>query len=251
MKNLRVQLTFQISELPIGYRLGVLSIIKEMIKNGSKQYFEKIFEENHLHPKPFGYATYIKNLVFKEDKIIGDELIVTVSSSSYEWMMHLINGSYKKKEYQYKNYSFYLKSKRLLPTVNIQHHVVTFSTKSPILLESKEKVPVLSTDDNFEKEFQYISSLIIEKLFHRKPHLPIRVLKTAMSKQVIKENLHQSEEKFIYLTTNRGLIQLEGHPEDLQAIYDNGVGFRRSLGLGLLDVEEVKMSNGRNDSENG
>ncbi|MFO7342825.1 MAG: CRISPR-associated endoribonuclease Cas6 [Bacillaceae bacterium] len=237
---MRVQLAFQIDELPIGYRLGVLSVIKEMIKNGSTAYYEQIFETGKHQIKPFGYSTYIKNLKIDGNKIFGDELIVTVSSSSYEWMMHLINGSHKKKDYQYKNYRFYLKSKRLLPKVNISDPVVTFSTKSPILLERKEKGPVLSTDSLFEKEFQYISGLIIEGLANRKPYAPIRVLKAAMTKQVIKENLHQSEDRFIYLTANKGIIQLEGHPDDLQVLYDNGVSFRRSLGLGLLDVEEVK-----------
>lgn len=236
---MRIGFRFRIHELPIGYRLGVLSIIKEMVRSGSEKYFEEIFVKNKDEMKPFGYSTYIKNIVINDQKIKGDELIVTVSSSSYEWMMHLINGSRKKKEYWYQDYSFTLISKRLLPICKIDKRIVTFSTKSPILLESKEKKPVLFFDEDFEKEFQYASSLLIEQLYHRKPFEPIRVLQTAMKKQVIKEYLHQVHGDPLYLTTSRGLIQLEGHQEDLQAIYDNGIGFRRSLGLGLLDVEGV------------
>ncbi|WP_044895713.1 CRISPR-associated endoribonuclease Cas6 [Bacillus alveayuensis] len=239
---MRVELRFEIKELPIGYRLGVLSIIKEMVRNGSDQYYKELFEKGNSQLKPFGYSTYIHNLSINKNKILGDVLVLTISSSFYEFMMHLMNGSYKKKEYQYKGFTFFLKSKRLIPEYNIQQRIVTFSTKSPLLLETKEKKPVLSTDANFEKELQYISTLIIEELYKRKPYQPIRVLKTAMKKQVLKESLHHRKEKPIYLTANKGLITLEGHPKDLQAIYDNGVGFRRSLGLGLLDVEEVTLS---------
>lgn len=237
---MRVEFRFQITNLPIGYRLGVLSIIKEMIRNGSELYYEEVFEKRKSHLKPFGYSTYIKNLSFHKNSILGDELVLIVSSSSYEWFMHLINGSYKQKEYQYKEYLFVLKSKRILPNYEIKQNIVTFFTKSPILLESKNKKPVLSTDAHFEKELQYISTLIIEELYNRKPFQPIRVLNTAMKKQVLKESLHHHQEDPIYLTVNKGSIQLEGHHEDLQVIYDNAVSFRRSLGLGLLDIEEVK-----------
>lgn len=236
---MRVEFRFQIKELPIGYRLGILSIIKEMIRLGSEQYYEEIFIKKEKDIKPFSYATYIHNLLIHHDKIYGDQLVLTVSSSSYEWFMHLINGSSKMKEFYYKNNCFLFKSKRMLPSYTIKQPIATFSTKSPLLLESKDKKPVLSNDSNFEKELQYISSLIIEELYNRKPYQPLRVLNTSMKKQVIKENLHNDQNELLYLTTNKGYIQLEGHPDDLQAIYENGVGYRRSLGLGFLDIKEV------------
>lgn len=240
---MRVQFRFKISELPIGYRLGILSIIKEMVRNGSNEYYQEIFEDKKSSPKPFAYSIYIQNISLYDQIITGDELVVIVSSSSYEFMMNLLNGSRKKQEYKYKNYTFLLISKRMLPTYHITHNCVTFQTKSPILIESKNKKPVLSTDPNFEEEFQYISSLLIKELYHRQPFEPIQILQTSMKKQVIKEFLHQESDKPLYLTTNKGLIQLKGNPQDLQVIYDNGVSFRRSLGLGLLDVvEEVTGS---------
>ena len=97
---------------------------------------------------------------------------------------------------------------------------------------------MLYSHQNFEKEFQYISSLIIKELYGREPIKPIEVVQTLMKKQVMKEYLHQDSDHLLYLTANKGLIQLKGHPEDLQILYDNGVSFRRSLGLGLLDVVE-------------
>lgn len=243
MVNVRVEFRFQITELPIAYRLGILSIIKEMIRNGSKDYYNEIFEKRKKELKPYGYSTFIKNLCIQDQKITGNELILTISSSSYEWMMNLINGSRKKQEYIFRNYSFLLVSRRMLPAYQISHNKVTFQTKSPILIESKNRKPVLYSDPQFEKEFQYISSLIIRELYNRQPYEPIQVVQTSMTKQVMKEYLHQESDKPLYLTANKGLIQLKGHPKDLQAIYDNGVSFRRSLGLGLLDVvEEVTGS---------
>lgn len=240
---MRIEFRFKINEIPIGYRLGILSIIKEMIYNGSNEYYQKIFEQKKLNPKPFAYSTYIKNLSIKDQYITGDELVVTVSSSSYEFMLNLLNGSKKRREYAYKNHDFLLISKRMLPVHKITSNSVIFRTKSPILVESKNKRPVLSKEPSFEREFRYICSLLIKELYHRQPFEPIQVIKTAMKKQVIKESLHQEIKSPIYLTTNKGLIHLKGHPDDLQAIYDNGVGFRRSLGLGLLDVVEEVTDN--------
>lgn len=240
---MRVEFRFKINEIPIGYRLGILSIIKEMIYNGSNEYYQKIFEQKKLNLKPFAYSTYIKNLSIKDQYITGDELVVTVSSSSYEFMLNLLNGSKKRREYAYKNHDFLLISKRMLPVHNINSNSVIFHTKSPILIESKNKRPVLSNEPNFEKEFQYIGSLLIKEFYQRQPYKPIQVVNAVMKKQVIKEYLHQEIKSPIYLTTNKGLIHLKGHPDDLQALYDNGVGFRRSLGLGLLDVVEEVTDN--------
>jgi CRISPR-associated endoribonuclease Cas6 len=237
--NVRVQFRFQLTSFPLCYRLGTLSIIKEMIRNGSESYYHEVFERQSLNMKPFAYSTYFKNLQLCDDKIISDELVLTVSSSSYDFVMHLLNGSYKQKEFEYKDYPLRLIGKRLMPRRSIQSNIVTFKTLSPILIESKEKKPILSTDKNFDKEFQYISTKMIESLYHRKPYQPIRVKNTSMVKQVIKEDLHNRHGKPIYLTANKGLLELEGHCEDLQCIYDSGVGFRRSLGLGLLEIEEV------------
>ncbi|WP_164668050.1 CRISPR-associated endoribonuclease Cas6 [Virgibacillus doumboii] len=235
---MRVKLVFDMKSIPIAYRLGTLSILKEMIKSGSQTYYDKLFAQNKQKMKSFTYSTYIVNLDIKKDKIYGKELHMSISSSSYEFIMHLMNGSKKGQSYFIKDSQLVLKSKSLLPKKSITNSVVLFKTLSPILIESKDQKPLLATDDHFGKELQYIANLILQEVSNREPKQPIKVLQTMMTKQVLKENLHQTQNEPLFLTANKGLIQLQGEPEDLQSLYENGLSMRRSLGLGLLEIEE-------------
>lgn len=210
-----------------------------MIKKGSSAYYEQLFETNTRMMKPFSFATYIKDIEVDDAKINGEALHVTVSSPSYELIMYLMNGSEKNKTYYYKNFSFTLKKKVLLPKPPTFTDNILFKTLSPLLIETKEKTPLLSTHDAFEKELNYYANLLLTEIYHRSLKQPLTIVDSAMKKVVIKENLHQKEKHPIYLTGNQGLIQLKGHREDLQAIYESGIGRRRSLGFGLLEVEGV------------
>lgn len=239
MWKLRVQFEFSMEKLPIAYGLGILSIIKEMIYHGSKYYYERLFVEGKRELKPFTYATYIQNLQIKNDTIYGERLILTISSHSYEFMMYLMNGSKQGTTYKYKNINLELKSKRLLHhPPQFTNHII-FKTLSPIIIENKERQPILAKDPSFEREFNYYANLLAQTFYHRELNSPLKILHTKMEKSVIKENVHQKQDDYIYFTGNKGLIQLKGDIDDLKMLYENGIGLRRSLGFGLLDVEGV------------
>ena len=240
---LRIQFEFQMEKLPIAYRLGMLSIIKEMIHKGSKQYFHKLFNKNKRELKPFSHATFIRNLQIDNDELQGDRLYLTISSPSYEFIMHLINGSGRRTTYKYKDFSLTLISKRLLPSSPQFTDKVTFKTLSPILIENKERQPLQASDPTFELELNYYATLLAKELFNRNLFQPIKLIGTNMKKVVIKENVHQEQTDNIFFTGNEGLIQLSGDKEDLKLLYDCGIGLRRSLGFGLLDVEGVTYAN--------
>ncbi|MFS0612766.1 CRISPR-associated endoribonuclease Cas6 [Lederbergia ruris] len=236
-----MQLIFDMRRIPIAYRLGTLSIIKEMIRNGSEDYYDRLFNKDKRKMKPFSYSAFISNLAVEDGMICGTELHLNISSPHYEFIMFLVNGAQKGRTYFIKEAELTLKKKRLLPETRISKTNVIFKTLSPILIETKHGKPVLATDDGFKKEFQYVANLIIAEVFGREPKQPIEVVQTMMTKQIMKENLHQKQNSALYLTANKGLLQLQGNPEDLQCLYDAGVSMRRSLGLGLLDVvEEVR-----------
>lgn len=237
---MRIQFEFQMGKLPISYRLGILSIIKEMVYKGSPDYYQKIFVNNKGELKPFAYSSFIRNLKLENDEIIGDRLILTISSPSYEFIMHLMNGSNRRTEYKYKDFSLTLASKRLLPNPPEFSEQIIFKTLSPMLIENKEKKPLLSNEIEFEVEVNYYANLLANELFNRNLYRPLTILDSEMKKAVIKERVHQEQSDFIFFTGNEGLIQIEGHTKDLKMIYDCGIGLRRSLGFGLLDVEGVK-----------
>src|SRR5690625_5516006 len=115
-------------KLPIAYRLGMLSIIKEMIYKGSKSYYQNLFVENEQSLKPFAHATFIQNISIKDEKIFGDRLFLTVSSPSYEFMMHLMNGSSRGDIYKYQKFIFELRRKRVLRSRPSFGYTVLFKT---------------------------------------------------------------------------------------------------------------------------
>jgi len=225
----------------LAYRLGILSIVKEMIHKGSSEYYDLLFIHNKRELKPFAHATYIKNMKINKNEIEGDKLILTISSPSFEFIMHLMNGSQRKAIYEYKQYKFELVNKQLLPKPPQFNESMVFKTKSPILIESKSGQPLLSNHPDFDSEFNYYANLIANNIYNRDLYQPIKIIQSSMKKMVIKEHLHQKMDKYIYLTVNQGFVHLNGNPEDLQMIYECGVGLRRSLGLGLLEIEEVTI----------
>lgn len=236
---MRIRFEFDMSYLPVAYRLGLLSIIKEMVRTSSESFYSHVFEGNKNLMKPFAHASYIRNIGINGGEITGTELALTVSSSSYEFMMHLMNGSERETVYNYRGFKLKLKNKRLLPNPPSFSSIITFKTLSPLLIEDERRKPLLAGDELFEQEFNYFAQLIVKEFYYRSLHEPLQVQQTSMKKVVIKESLHQEQTTPIFMTVNQGLIQVKGHPEDLQAIYHMGIGRRRSLGLGLLDIEEV------------
>lgn len=239
---MRIQFEFEITNLPLQYRLGILSIIKEMIRRGSEAYYEQTFQKNKRDMKPFAYSTYIQNIKINNDEITGDRLILTISSPFYEFIMYMMNGSQRLNVYRYKDYQFKLKHKRLLPKPPEFTDVVIFETASPILIENKIGKPVLAEDETFEKEFNYYANLAVNEFHNRNLKEPIQIMECIMKKVVVKERLHQDIERDIYLTANQGVLKLKGHPDDLKFLYDIGIGRRRALGFGLLNVKEVEYA---------
>src|SRR5699024_11783818 len=103
----------------------------------------------------------------QNEHIQGEELHLTITSPSYEFVMHLLNGSKRESVYYIKGSKLILKRKRLLPKTAIEEDLITFKTLSPILLESKEGKPVLETDENYKTEIQYLEHLIIKEVYMR------------------------------------------------------------------------------------
>lgn len=233
---MRVRLTFQMTAFPLHQRLAALSIIKEMIRSASKEYYHQIFEVNRNGIKPYAFSIFIKNLKVVDEVILGNELQLTISSPSTEFIFMLINGSQNKKVYQYKEYSLLLKRLELLKEDEIKGSIVDFNTLSPILVEDRDQKPLMPTSPNYEQELQYTAQLIISTI-HQRPLLkPISIRDAQLHKQVIKESFHQDSKQELFFTAYKGRIVLEGHPEDLTCIYQTGLGRRTNLAFGLLQV---------------
>ncbi|MCL1632494.1 CRISPR-associated endoribonuclease Cas6 [Sporolactobacillus sp. CPB3-1] len=233
---MRARLTFSINGFPLAFRLGVVSFVKECIRSESKTFYHQLFHIRERQCKPFTFAVYFPRLKVQDDTIIADQMIITISSVSYELMMYLFNGSQKNREYLYKKYSMNLSKFELLREKQISSSRIWMTTLSPILVEDKEGKPVLFNQANFEREFNIIMQKRLRSSENRDLYRPLIFRTIRMKKMVIKENFHQDIKDYLYFTTNTGDFLIEGDIRDLEYLYKNGCSLRSQLGFGMVDL---------------
>lgn len=234
---MRVQLYFTISsKFPINYRLIILSYLKESIRSQSNTFYNTFFIENKRETKPYAFAAYFKNIQIKNDVIYADSLSVTVTTSNTEFMIYLINGCQQTREFSYKNINMTLIRCELLKEKSITQSKVWLKTISPILVESKDRKPVLFNHPQFEKELNFIVSNMVREIEGRSLYQPIKILKNNCRRVVIKEDFHQKQDKDLYFTANQGIFLLGGDSRDLMFCYNNGIGLRTGVGFGAVQM---------------
>lgn len=239
---MRIEISFKAESIPLYYRMGMLSIVKQSLSNSDVSYFNHLFVNASQNMKPFVYSVYLQDFSFHEDRIALKGFRIIISSSNHEFMFHLYNGIQKIKEYIYKEHVWIRGNVRLLNEYSISSEKVLFKTLSPILIESKNGYPIHPTDDNYEKEFNYYANLVVKNILGRPLKRTIKVNPLHMKKVVIKEsnrtfNLSKQKGANLYFTAFKGHLLLDGDSDDLTCIYQNGISRRRSMGFGLLEVE--------------
>ncbi|MEC0138303.1 CRISPR-associated endoribonuclease Cas6 [Paenibacillus macerans] len=238
---MRLSVTYKVERIPIDYRLVVLSLLKEALCLSDERYCNKLYEENAGSMKPFSTAVYLKDFSYLEHEIQLSSLTITISSFDMEFMLHIFNGLQRLNTYKTAGETWRRISIQMLKEAQIQGRQVYFSTLSPILIEDKLGKPVHPDDPSYVTEFGYYAALRIQELTGREPHEAIKIEPLAMKKTVIRESnsvfrqRSDSENKYLYFTAYRGQLKLSGHPEDLQLLYQSGVGKRASQSFGLLE----------------
>lgn len=235
---MRVRIYCLIEGFTIANRLGILSFIKQAVRSQSESFYSMFFEENKMKHKPYSFSPFFKNLSVVNDQIDSKEMVITVSSSDVEFIIHLINGCQKNKLHTYKNLKIEVTRVELAKSKTIQSDVALFKTLSPVLVEDQRKKPVLASDPNFETELNFISNSIMQSSLGRSLYRPLVIKNNALRKTVVKENFHQNQDDYLYFTANHGVFELEGDARDLNFFYLNGIGLRTGTAFGCLDIVE-------------
>ncbi|HZK18435.1 MAG TPA: CRISPR-associated endoribonuclease Cas6 [Clostridia bacterium] len=237
---MRLLCTFVVKELPVAYRMGIVSIIKESLCLSDADYYEELYCSGS-RTKPFVFAPYLRNFRVKDDRLLLDELQVTISSPDHQFLLHLYNGLLRKKKFLYKKYEFLRKSINVFPETPINSPSIMCKTQSPLLIEDKEGSPLAPTSPDYEYHFNYIANMILAECCGRGLLVPLKVEPVDMSKVVVKESNHEFEarfgdKKYLFYTGFQGLFRLTGDPEDLRMLYRLGISKRRNQGFGLFRI---------------
>lgn len=238
---MRFTVSFKAQEIPLGYRMMMVSIIKEALITADKQYYQDFFENKKDKMKPFSSAVFLRNFKMHNKTIKLDELDFTISSPDQEFMLRLYNGLIQLKQIQYQGFKLQRKKIRPIQEKVIRSNSVLFRTFSPILIENKEGKPIAPYDSSYKENVNYFADLILTNYRGKglKKELDVRVGK--MNKQVIKERLQEDKDNYLFFTAYKGLLLISGDPTDLQLLYQLGLSKRKSQGFGLIEVEREEV----------
>lgn len=240
---MRIEIVYKVNSLSLlDYRMQVFSLLKESIRISDYEYYEKLFVQKKNEMQDFSFAVYFLNFTSMEDHQISlDKMLITISCANLETFTHIFNGIRKLKVYKVADQVWEQTNLQLLHTPTITQNKVLLKCKSPILVEDQQHHPLSPADPTYNKEFNYYANLQVNNLLGRNLVQPLRFTPIRMKKVVVKfRHRHLENQKFLYFTAYSGLFQLEGHPEDLNLLYNAGFG-KRSNYFGLAEiVEEVR-----------
>ena len=248
--------------MPIIYRHRFLSLIKEALHRADPEYKKLLYPpEDSLLSKKAKNFTFnislpsqrrpIKERFFIDKSTEVEDIVfhfpyestisMFVSSPDYRFITSFYNGLLKIREYDFKNHiTLALERTFILKTKKITTDEVIFKTHAPVLIEDEFGKPELPFKlKQFQIHLNAIQDRILKDIrgYGLKRELifaPIRI-----KKQVVKHTLNRFREKtgkpFMVLTCFEGTFKLSGDPEDLQVIYEAGMGLRRGQGFGMIE----------------
>lgn len=236
---MRLSVTYKVSRIPVAYRFVVLSFIKEALNQADSGYYHMLYVENEGKMKPFCTAVYLKDFTYQQDEIHLTSLTINIAAADMTFMLHLFNGLQRLTSYTTPYGVWERTHIQMLQETEIHSDHVHFSTLSPILIEDKQGNPVHPDQVEYATEFGYYAALRIRELTGREPYRPILFQPLTMKRVVIKETnstfrRSNTESKQLHFTAYRGQFILQGHPADLQFLYQSGVGKRASQSFGML-----------------
>jgi len=241
---LRLAVTYDVESLPVDYRMPMLSLVKESLRQADPKYYEKLYVAGEGKMKPFSSAVYLHRFTLEPERIKLDAFTLTLSSPDMEFMLHLFNGLQQIAEYRTDGTIWKRTQIRMVQETDIVGGQVWFRTLSPVLIEDRNGKPLGPERAHYVEEFSYFAEMRIRELTGREPHRPIVMQPGNMRKQIVKERnsvfrrqfSNEQEQSWLYYTAYQGTLKLEGHPEDLKLLYQAGVGKRASQSFGLLEV---------------
>ncbi|KAF2955461.1 CRISPR-associated endoribonuclease Cas6 [Marinitoga sp. 38H-ov] len=233
---MKLKLIFNLKskEIPKDYRRIFLSFIKKTLESYDKSVFEEYFKNKDPILKDYTFSVYFGKCRFEETiKIENDNISMFFSTHSYKTGLYFYNAfmSMKFIEFSIKNNVLKLNNIIKLPEKNVYKNEITIKTLSPILIREHNKeedkyyyfdernaIDILKNNINY----QY------NKLFKcENDELDIKVLDF---KKTTVLNYNKK------LKSNLGIIKISGDKKMLDFIYKSGIGSKRSLGFGMVDI---------------
>lgn len=244
VKLMRLSCEYTTEKIPVANKMLFVSLIKEAIKRVNKEYYEKLYNfegKNNKQIKPFCFGVFLKGFKLEGDIInIEDRVVFNVSTPDYEFGINLYNGLLNINQFKYKGFVLNKLRISLVKEKSINEEQVVFKTMAPICIKDKNNQFILPNSKIYERELNYIADKNISTFRGYGLKKPLQFQEVLMKKAVVKEEItafkDKAQKEIFYVNAASGIFKLTGDIEDLNFIYQAGIGFRRSQGFGMVDI---------------
>lgn len=242
---MRIKCEFKTDKIPVANQMQVVSLIKESIKAVDYSYYKELYEfgddKKNKKTKDFSFALYMKEFRKEDDEfIINDKVIINFTSPDYNFMVKLYNGIMEKKNFEYKEYSLKNIKISMIHEKNVNENKGIFTTLSPIAIKNRNNEFIDITNENYENELNYIIEKSLQNARGYGLKERIKFTPISMKKVVVKEEIggfkKLNNNRYLFVNAYRGTFKLEGQKEDLNLIYQLGIGFKRNQGFGMINI---------------
>ena len=233
---LRLLATYETPDpIPLDYRKGFMSLIKESLRASSEREFERVYGGR-------AGRNIVFNCCFGKDMRIGkkDETIILnsptflfeLSSPDTKLIAMIYNGLRKNREYAIFGSKIKLKEIKPVNTLIRAKDRIRVRSVCPILVKSSPDNGsryLLPGEDAFYGSLNHFCKVRYEEYFSEEFKGSVELLPIELKRVVVK---HMGT----YHTGFKGIFELISSTNMLQFLYDSGIGTRTSQGFGMLEL---------------
>lgn len=242
---MRIKIDFETrnESLSIDYRRKFLSYLKGAIDEYNHDLYEALYGEVNTSKALCLSIYFFPKVVITKDQVMlhSKRLQVTFTTRDVLLGIHLVNALMARlnKWFSLADSGNELKAVSIIKTeeVTITTNVVHFKILSPLVIrdhDEKEGKDWYLTfgDDDFERVWKRNLATELQNVFHRDVSGDIEALKIKsidLRKTVVKNYS-------IYIACTIGSFVLEGENYLLDYLYKSGIGSRRAMSFGCVDI---------------
>lgn len=241
---MRFSLILQLKEqrFPMEYRKVILSYIKNAIsKCNDGKYYEDFFKDTKQ--KDYCFTVILPKSKFDKDKIILEKNEIKIlfsTDNNYRTWIILYNSfiAQRDKPYPLPNNNF-----MTLKSIGNQKREEIFNNKAIFRttlgsglcvrdhnIETNKDIYYIYSDEDFREKISIVlTNQLLSAGFTKKEAEVVKVNPIQCKKVVVKHY-----RRYIDITT--GIFEMQGSSEILQYFYDSGIGSRKSMGFGMIEL---------------
>jgi CRISPR-associated endoribonuclease Cas6 len=263
---MRIKLAIGCERLPIIYRHHIAAFIENAWRSAGGTGSEPPYTFNLALPKKYDTVNEefemegitISDVCFRIP--CGEHLTVYLSSPDSDFITRVVEGMKTIAAYRIDDEGE-LKFLAAAGTTDrkISGRHVNFKICSPVYMDDGSGNAIIPTEKEqllkFNTQFNLIHDRLLASSRGRGLREPLEVRPTDVKKKVVKHAISKlrkgKEERerlaagrpFEYLTSFTGHFEVTGHPEDLQYLYDSGIGLNTAHGFGMVELIHQKQNN--------